>query len=179
VLHLTRYAQTTGPDGQVAETIGHLAVLKDGEDVWSCRTIELPFRGNERWISCIPPGRYVAEVVQQSPSFDYPHVWVHDRGSRAAAGTRTGIKIHIANFARQLEGCVAVGRQFRDLDGDGVVDVTDSEETLKDLLEQMPAKTELHAHAPDELKTIPQAELETHRETPLNQRISELTPTGV
>jgi len=179
VLHLTRYAQTTDLSGRVAETIGRLAVVNGGEDVWSCRTIELPFRDNERWISCIPPGRYVAEVVERSPSFDYPHVWVHDRGSHAAAGTRTGIKIHIANFARQLDGCIAVGRQFRDLDGDGVVDVTDSEKTLKNLLEQMPAKTELHAFAPAELETIPQAELETHQETPLNQRISELTPTGV
>jgi len=179
VLQLTRYAQTTGPDGQVAETIGRLAVLENGEDVWSCRTIELPYRDNERWVSCIPPGRYVAEVVQESPAFGYPHVWLHDRGSRAAASTRTGIKIHVANFARQLEGCVAVGRQFRDLDGDGVVDVTDSEETLRGLLEQMPAKTELHARAPGELKTIPQAKLETHQETSLNQRISELTPTGV
>jgi len=179
VLQLTRYAQTTGPDGLLAETIGRLAVIEDGTDVWSCRTIELPFRGNERWTSCIPPGRYVAEVVQGSPAFGYPHVWVHDRGSRAAAGTRTGIKIHVANYARQLEGCIAVGRKFRDLDGDGVVDVTNSEETLKDLIGQMPAKTELHALAPGELTTIPEAELDPHQETPLNQRISELTPTDV
>ena len=179
MLQLTRHAQTTGPGGRLAETIGRLAVVEDGEEVWSCRTIELPYRDNERWVSCIPPGRYVAEIVQESPAFSYSHVWIHDRGFHAAASTRTGIKIHIANYARELEGCIAVGREFRDLDGDGVVDVTDSEETLRDLLKQMPAKTELHAFAPGELKTIPQAELETHQETPLNQRISELTPTGV
>jgi hypothetical protein len=70
--------------------------------------------------------------VERSPSFDYPHLWIREVPDRA------GVKMHIANYARQLRGCVAPGLAFRDLDGDGIVDVTSSRAALDRLLETLP-----------------------------------------
>lgn len=146
MLRLDRFAEATDEDGRPAATLGWLTVTEDGEDVWWCSALELPWRENENNISRIPDGRYIAEVVDSSPAFDYQHVWIHDEGSHLAASDRSGVKIHIANYARQLDGCVAVGKRFVDIDGDGVLDVTDSESTLQELVDCIPQKTELHAH---------------------------------
>ena len=165
MLNLARFTEATYPHhhekaGQVASTLGRLTCTRnDGETVFSCRTIELPDRNNETRRSRIPNGRYVAEVVTSSPAFDYPHVWIHDEGRVYAAG-RGGIKVHVANFARQLEGCVGVGREFVDLDEDGLVDVTDSEATLKELVDVMPKKTELHVRSFGDPQKVEPAGLE-------------------
>jgi len=65
-----------------------------------CRTVELPWRGNRRFISCIPEGRY--RLVKR----------MHSRWGEqlAVAGVpgREGILIHPANDAlTQLQGCIA------------------------------------------------------------------------
>ena len=39
---------------------------------------------------------------------------------------RSGLRIHVANFTRQLEGCVAPGYSFTDLDKDGKLDIAES-----------------------------------------------------
>jgi hypothetical protein len=165
MLTLTRFTEATYPThhekaGQLASTLGRLTCeANDGEPLFVCRTIELPDRNNKTRRSRIPNGRYVAEVVTSSPDFDYPHVWIHDEGRVYAAG-RAGIKIHVANFARQLEGCVGVGQEFVDLDGDGLLDVTDSEATLKQLVDVMPKKTELHVRSVADPQEVEPAGLE-------------------
>ena len=78
-------------------------ILKDWR---SYRTIELPWRNNERRVSCIPAGGpYLLRVRQpwESERFDYPHILVMDVPGREA------ILFHGANWARQLLGCTAPG----------------------------------------------------------------------
>lgn len=158
MLRLDRFSEVTDEDGRPAATLGWLNIVDNAGDVsWFCAALELPWRENENNISRIPDGRYIAEVVEESPAFDYEHVWLHDEGSVYAAGDRSGLKIHIANFARQLDGCVAVGKRFVDIDGDGVLDVTESESTLQELVDRIPQKTELHAHTWPVEKVTPAA----------------------
>lgn len=164
MIKLTRFAETTTPGGTLAETLGRLSVVQQGRELWSCKAIELPGRDNQNNVSRIPAGTYVAEVVDSSPSFDYQHVWIHDENSVYAAETRSGVKIHIANYARQLRGCIAPGEEFVDLDRDGQLDVASSEAALKGLLARMEAHTELvieNDDSPDEAETAPLAELST------------------
>jgi hypothetical protein len=182
MLELFRIAETTRPDGTVAETLGWLSVRGESPTengrpsgnrlTWSydCRALELPQRGNKKGVSCLPSGRYVAEIVHSSPQFNYPHIWVHDTDSIYAAGDRKGVKIHVANYVRELRGCIAVGQRFVDLDpegteGHGVLDVTSSEKTLNELMHQMSRREKLRIRTVadvGEAKAMAPAELETH-----------------
>lgn len=163
-----RFAQTRTPRGDLAETLSRVYCIDEGEVVYRCSMIELPWRDNEQgetWkeASRIPAGRYKLERLESSPSFDYPHLWVHEHGEVDVEG-RVGIKWHIANYARQLRGCGAPGRSFVDLDGDGVVDVTDSEETLNELLDLLPPICNLEVvdnDDPAEMESAPLEEIRT------------------
>lgn len=65
-----------------------------------CYTIELPWRGNRRNVSCIPEGRYRLGVTR-SPRFG---LRLYVRG----VPRRSGILIHAANdAATELRGCIA------------------------------------------------------------------------
>lgn len=65
-----------------------------------CFTIERPWLGNKRQVSCIPEGRY--RLVKR---YTQPRGWhLMVQGVKG----RTGILIHPANDAlRELEGCLA------------------------------------------------------------------------
>jgi hypothetical protein len=39
---------------------------------------------------------------------------------------RSGLRIHVANYTRQLEGSIAPGYSFTDLDKDGQIDISQS-----------------------------------------------------
>jgi hypothetical protein len=47
---------------------------------------------------------------------------------------RSGIKIHVANYTRQLRGCIAPGLSHADIDKDGIMDVVSSTKALADIL---------------------------------------------
>lgn len=163
MLELFRFAEAGDPDEPYAsETLGHLRLVVGGQCRFSCCALELLGRGNRQYVSRLPAGTYVAERVPSSPSFDYPHLWIHDEGSIYAASDREGVKVHIANFVRQLRGCIAVGRRYIDLDGDGLLDVTRSTETLRELVDLAPAETELKImDVPDKAaQPVPIADLE-------------------
>jgi len=56
----------------------------------------------------IPPGSYQAQI-DFSPRLQYrcPHLRIPERDQEA--GGDAGIRVHIANFADQVDGCIAVG----------------------------------------------------------------------
>lgn len=89
ILTLTR---TYFPDG----TNGKLEC--DGKLI--CKTIELPWKNNERSVSCIPEGRY---ILQKRYSLKYK--WhIHVTGVQ----NRSLILFHPANNAmKELNGCIA------------------------------------------------------------------------
>lgn len=65
-----------------------------------CNTIELPWKNNERRVSCIPEGKYFLEK-RYSKKFKW-HIEVKN------VTNRSGILFHPANNAKQeLNGCIA------------------------------------------------------------------------
>lgn len=89
------------PDGTFGKfTIGPLTFY----------SLELPWRNNAPSVSCIPPGLYKA-VLTHSPRFGRPLYLV------GPVSGRTGIRIHAANLARQLNGCIALGERLGVMDG--------------------------------------------------------------
>lgn len=76
------------------------ALTIDGEYV--CRTLELPWRENQRNISCIPAGTYTCRRVispRFSETFEITGVLGRDH-----------ILFHSGNKTRDTEGCVLVGK---------------------------------------------------------------------
>lgn len=112
-------------------TLGTMSVIVDNEVVFTCKTMELPWKDNKPQISCIPTGTYPIRVLENSPAFKYKHLSIDN------VPNRSGVKIHVANYVRQLRGCIAVGKSHADIDSDGVIDVTSSVTTLKELLQHV------------------------------------------
>ena len=65
-----------------------------------CNTIELPWKNNQKRVSCIPEGRYILKK-RYSNKFDW-HIEITD------VKDRSGIFFHPANNAlKELNGCIA------------------------------------------------------------------------
>lgn len=121
------------------QTLGILTIYDDGNfPSWSCRTLELPDKQNQRRISCIPEGKY--EVVKRHTDKYKDHFHI------TGVPNRDYILIHNANYVRQLLGCIAVGLSHTDIDGDGLRDVTASKNTLKDLNAKLPESFSLEIY---------------------------------
>jgi len=100
-------------DGQ--ESLGTLFIYDELEKIFECKTLELPWKGNKTDISCIPTGKY---HVNHRESDTYgSHLIVED------VKDRTYILIHVANYVRDVKGCIGVGKSYADIDGDGLVDI--------------------------------------------------------
>tara|TARA_R110000737_G_scaffold63419_1_gene90909 strand:- start:111 stop:545 length:435 start_codon:yes stop_codon:yes gene_type:complete len=82
-------------------TIGNLYL--DGE--WLCDTLELPWKDNQRSISCIPDGQYKVRLrtARESATRDYLHLLIQD------VPNRDYILVHIGNKSSDSRGCVLVG----------------------------------------------------------------------
>ena len=82
-------------------TIGELYL--NGE--WLCDTLELPYRDNQRSISCIPAGQYKVRLrtAKESSTRNYLHLLVED------VKDRKYILVHIGNFPKDTRGCILVG----------------------------------------------------------------------
>ena len=76
-------------------------------------TLERPWADNAADVSCVPPGTYDL-VPYASPKhgatwcLDNPALNVY-AGPVVPAGGRSYVEIHSANWATQLEGCIALG----------------------------------------------------------------------
>jgi len=68
-------------------------------------TLELPFKDNQRSISCIPEGDYKVRLrlARESASRDYLHLLVQD------VPNRDWILFHRGNSAKDTSGCILVG----------------------------------------------------------------------
>ena len=87
-------------DQDDVRTMGYLL---DGEDRLA-ETLELPWRDNQRGISCIPEGTYKCELAP-SPSRGYSVYWLQN------VPGRQDVQIHIGNFPKDIRGCILVGEE--------------------------------------------------------------------
>lgn len=118
------------------QTLGNLFVLdEDDFALFDCRTLELPWKNNRRNLSCIPEGCYQVEK-RYSRKFGH-HFHITD------VEGRKWILIHAGNYYTNIRGCILVGKGHTDINGDGLRDVTNSRDTMADLLGLMPQKFEL------------------------------------
>jgi hypothetical protein len=123
------------------QTEGELEVFDEdtGELEFVCKTLELPWKDNERNVSCIPEGFYDV-VPRQSPKYgNHLHV--------TGVEGRSLILFHYANYvgsdnprtgSSDLRGCIAVGERFGDITGDGIVEILNSKKTMKALMDVAP-----------------------------------------
>lgn len=127
------------------QTIGNAYYFIENNGVgYTCRTLELPWKDNEKRISCIPDGEY--EVIKHtSPKFgecfwiqdvpDRSEILIHDKVNFVGSiNPRTG--------RSDLLGCIAPFESSMDIDGDGILDIAPKSSTvaMKKLLEMLPDK---------------------------------------
>ena len=99
-------------------------------------TLELPDKDNQKNISCIPAGRYKAKK-RISPSKGYEVI------EFIGVPNRTFIQAHYGNFTRQLLGCQLYGDGLKFIDSDDIIDITNSERTIKKVLSLLPSEFEI------------------------------------
>lgn len=99
-------------------------------------SMELSWKDNQRNISCIPKGTY--KVVTTMSTRFKKDMWL-----LLNVPNRDGIRIHSANYARQLNGCIALGMGMSDIDKDGHIDITSSVKAMNLAYEHLGKEFEL------------------------------------
>lgn len=119
------------------QTLGILGIEQDGKLVFTCCTLELPWKDNQRSISCIPRGTYKVKKRGPLDHRNYVHFIIQD------VPNRSYILIHTANYSSQIAGCIIVGDRHTDINHDGLLDVANSTVTLKKMVDILPDEFEL------------------------------------
>ncbi|GAG09917.1 unnamed protein product, partial [marine sediment metagenome] len=83
------------------------------EDIPFCVTLERPWLGNIKSISCIPEGFYTFIRIE-SPKFG-------DTFKAENVPNRSHILFHKGNLSDDTHGCILVGEQFEPLKGENAV----------------------------------------------------------
>ena len=96
--------------------------------VFSCDTLELPWRGNATNLSCIPAGTYNCLWEYQNDLTEYHYQL------QAVLG-RTGVFIHQGNEEKDTEGCVLVGDSYN---GDEILNSLVTLIKFEDLMNKQP-----------------------------------------
>lgn len=119
------------------QTLGHMICIDkcEGDIVFQSKTLELPWLNNRQSISCIPKGVYTV-VERYSQKYKNHYHITNVEG-------RKWILIHHGNYHTDIRGCILLGRDFTDINGDGYRDVTSSKRTCDEFLRVMPPKFEL------------------------------------
>jgi len=116
------------------QTTGCLYVFEGEYSYFNCKTLELPWKNNQRSISCYPKGTYrVKKIKRPDGRWAFAVLDVPDR---------TAILFHAGTYAATVhpdtEGCTLVGFRYDDVNDDGEVDIVDSRKALDVLLKLMP-----------------------------------------
>jgi hypothetical protein len=118
------------------QTLGNAVLYIEDSEMRRFKTLELPWLGNQKDKSCIPPGKYRA-AVRTSPKYGR-HLHILDVPGRSL------ILMHYGNYAGSLNpktgnpdtrGCILPGTAFVDMDGDGVWDIAASRATMQSIMD--------------------------------------------
>ena len=90
--------------------MGTLGLLTT-EQLEVCQTLELPWRDNERGVSCIPDGEYLCKR-------DFYHAKGYEVFELQNVEKRSAILIHVGNFLKDTKGCILVGMVSGNKDGE-------------------------------------------------------------
>lgn len=112
------------------QTLGVLRVYRGEKLIFECKTLERPWLDNKIGQSCVPTGTYPVKH-RYSPKFKMIVPWLQD------TEPRKWILIHYGNYVTDIEGCILVGKDHIDINGDGLLDVTASRKTLAELKEAL------------------------------------------
>jgi len=100
------------------ESIGTLLIIdNNGMPLYSSIALERGEVGNKKNVSRIPAGVYPLRYTY-SPKFKRK-MWLVDN-----VPNRSGIRIHPANYYNQIQGCIVPGMKLKDINKDGLIDVT-------------------------------------------------------
>lgn len=117
------------------ETLGTLTSTNENKS-FVCKVLELAWLNNQSNVSCVPEGRYLCKYTRSNrmsnaAGHDVFTYEVMDVPNRA------GIRVHSANFAPQLLGCLALGDAHKDINSDQELDVVHSGNTIAAFVEFM------------------------------------------
>lgn len=120
--YLSRY------EGTPEHTRGILQVAGGG---FECQTIEPPWKNNRPFESCIPAGNYIC-LPYTGDRWGPVYAMIGGVvGLDKEKDTRWACLIHPANYAHQLEGCIALGNKTGQKNGHAAV--WNSKDTLSSL----------------------------------------------
>jgi hypothetical protein len=111
------------------QTLGVLIAI-DQRRLFTCKTLELSWKHNLPGESCIPEGSYECIYTRSGRLSSLAGRDVYTYEVFGVPG-RKGIRIHAANYFHQLQGCIALGSAFKDLNLDERLDLIHSGETLR------------------------------------------------
>lgn len=118
------------------QTLGTLSVVDDkGVLVFSCTTLELPWKNNQHNVSCIPVGVYTVQMIY-SEKYKY-HFTVN------TVSDRQGILIHIGNYTADTHGCILVGHFAKPADKGAGYMVCESAVTIGRLIQLIRKTTKM------------------------------------
>lgn len=107
------------------QTTGVCKVYDDaGKLVFTALSLERGWRNNQRNVSCIPLGEYPL-VLEWSNRFQ-SKLW-----EIKEVPNRSECKFHSANYWYQLNGCIALGLDLKDINKDDYRDITSSRLTMQ------------------------------------------------
>lgn len=112
------------------QTEGLLTVYQGEEKIFNCYTLELPWKDNEKRVSCIPKGVYNVEKRQSTKYKHHFHI--------LDVPNRSYILIHQGNYNWHTKGCILVGKTLTDINADGLRDTTSSVATMNKLNKILP-----------------------------------------
>ena len=110
-----------------SQTVGYMTMFEDiFKPLEKFCTIEQQWEDNKRNISCIPAGKYIC-IVRYSDKYKR-HLIVKDVYGRKL------ILLHWGNYNHNTKGCILIGTNFADINGDGETDITASKKAFSRLM---------------------------------------------